>query len=182
MWLGDTRRKDVTTTNPDASLSFDQLLATHAQRGFRAAVGYLGNEQDAAEATQDALLKALRARARYDRSRPFYPWLRRIIRNTCFDRRAKKRPLSGLDVERVGADTPLVLSQLESREAAASVWAGLDRLSEEHREILVMRHFEDLSYAQIAEALDTAEGTVMSRLYRARKALVRALERTGGRP
>lgn len=52
----------------------------------------------------------------------------------------------------------------------------MDRLSDSHREILGMRHFQDLSYAEIAQLLGVAEGTVMSRLYRARKALVRVLQ------
>lgn len=159
-------------------MTFDALLAAHAPQAFRAAVGWLGNEQDAREAVQDALLKAYRARARYDQSRPFYPWLRRIVRNTCFDlaaRRRTRRPTE-LHEERLADRQPTALDRLAQEEAIAAVRGGLDRLGEEHREILVLRHFEELSYAEIAQALDLPTGTVMSRLYRARRALVRALE------
>lgn len=158
-------------------MTFDALLAAHAPRALAAATGYLGDEQEAREAAQEALLKAVRARDRYDRRRPFYPWLRRIVRNTCFDRLDRRRhaAVPGLREEWVESEQPTVLDRLAQDESIARVRAGLDRLTPEHREILVLRHFEDLSYAEIAAELGVAEGTVMSRLYRARKALVRAL-------
>ena len=160
-------------------MTFDALLTDHAPRAMRAALGWLGDEQEAREATQDALVKALRAQERYDASRPFYPWLRRIVRNTCFDRRARRSARPGLRESLVPSDDPTALDTLEQNEAIERVRRGLDRLDPDHREILVLRHFEDLSYAEIAQILELPEGTVMSRLYRARKALVRAL---GGRP
>lgn len=158
--------------------NFDALLADAAPRAVRAALGWLGNEQEAREVAQESLLKAHRARDRFDGTRPFYPWLRRIVRNTCFDRiaRRKHREASGLRDEWVASDAPSALDLLAREQAIASVRAGLERLSEGQREILVLRHFEDLSYAEIAALLEIPEGTVMSRLYRARKALVRALE------
>ena len=156
---------------------FDQHLSASAPRAVRAALGWLGDEQEAREAAQEALLKAHRARHRYDPARPFYPWLRRIVRNTCFDRlaRRKHREASGLRDEWVAAEGPSALDRLTSAEAAASVREAMERLSEGHREIVVLRHFEELSYEEIAEVLQVPQGTVMSRLYRARKALMQVL-------
>ncbi|MBX2802485.1 MAG: RNA polymerase sigma factor [Myxococcales bacterium] len=159
-------------------MTFDALLAAHAPRVFRAALGWMGEEQEARECAQEALLKAHRARGRYDAARPFYPWLHRIVRNTCFDAldRRKRREVSGLKEELVATKEPTVLDHLASAESIVAVRAGMERLGPEHREILVMRHFQDLSYAEIAGLLDVPQGTVMSRLYRARRALVRVLQ------
>jgi len=144
---------------------------------LRAALGWMRDEQEAREMAQEALLKAHRARDRFDPSLPLVPWLRRIVRNTCFDRlaRRKHRERSGLDDTLVADRAPTVLDTLEQEEAIHRVRLGLGGVSEAHREILVLRHFEELSYDEIGEVLGLAQGTVMSRLYRARKALVRAL-------
>ena len=160
---------------------FEHLLAAHAERVHRAALGLLGNEQEAREAAQEALLKAYRARQRYQSHRPFYPWLYRIVRNTCFDElsRRKHRATPGLDDQRVVGEQPTALDRLESIEAIASVRQGMERLSASQREILSMRHFQDLSYAEMGELLEIPVGTVMSRLYRARRALLRSMEEAG---
>jgi len=160
---------------------FAQLLALHGPRVHRAAAGILRNEQEAMEVAQDALAKAWAARDRYDRRRPFYPCLYTIVRNSCRDAiaRSKHRAIGGLDSERLTSAGPSPLQSLGTKEAEAGIRRAMTRLSEEHREILVMRHFEDLSYAEIGEILGVAQGTVMSRLYRARKALTAQLRRLG---
>jgi RNA polymerase sigma-70 factor (ECF subfamily) len=160
--------------------TFQNHLALYRTRIFRAAVGYLGNEQDAKEATQETLLKAYNARERYDQSRPFYPWLYRIMKNTCLDAmsRRKYRAASGLDEERIAINTPSPLDKLGQRQEVDRVRAAMNNLNGEQQEIINLRHFQDLTYAEIAEILEIAEGTVMSRLYRARKALVKVLEET----
>lgn len=159
-------------------MTFDALLSAHAPQVFRAAIGWLGDEQEAAECAQEALLKAYRARGRYDRTRPFYPWLHRIARNTCFDAlsRRKHRALPGLEEQRVASDAPTVLDTLAQQESIDRVRRSMAHLGTSHREILILRHFQDLSYAEIAQLLEIPEGTVMSRLYRARRALVRVLQ------
>lgn len=152
---------------------FKHLLASNMVRVHRTALGFMGDEQEAREAAQDALLKAYKARDHYDTGRPFYPWLYRIVKNTCLDAiaRRKHRAISGLEVERVEgtirpADLAFVTKQNISRLNIA-----MDKLDPEQREIINLRHFQDLSYREIADLLGIAEGTVMSRLYRARKAL-----------
>jgi RNA polymerase sigma-70 factor (ECF subfamily) len=158
--------------------TFDHLLAAYRPRAVRAAVGLLGDEQEAAEVTQDAMLKAYAARDRYDPARPFYPWLYRIVRNAAFDalRRRKHRPISGLEPERHATGSPSALDQMAQREAIATVRRAMDLLGEQHREIIGMRHFQDLTYAEIGQLLELPQGTVMSRLFRARRALAQAIE------
>ncbi len=158
--------------------SFDHLLAAYAPRVHRAALGMMGEEQEAREVAQDALLKAYRARERYDPARPFYPWLYRIVKNSCLDALARRRHRArpGLDEQRVHDCAPTVLDRIGQQESIARVQRGIARLSEAHREILSMRHFQDLTYVEMSMLLEVPEGTVMSRLYRARRALVRVLE------
>ena len=160
--------------------TFQQHLTLYRNRIFRAAVGYLGNEEDAREAAQETLLKAYRSRARYDAKRPFYPWLYRIMKNTCLDAKARRsnRAAPGLDAERVPTGLLGPLEQAEQTQAIERLRLALELVSVDQREIINLRHFQDLSYAEIAQILGIAEGTVMSRLYRARKALVQAMEDT----
>ena len=73
------------------TIPFEHLLASHMKRVHRAALGWMGEEQEAREVAQEALLKAFRARHRYDPSRPFYPWLHRITKNACMDAAARRR-------------------------------------------------------------------------------------------
>jgi len=157
---------------------FQNLLASHYTRVHGAALGFMRDEQEARETAQDALLKAWKARERYDPSRPFYPWLYRIVKNTCFDAlaRRKHRALPGLDAERVAAQGRGAGEKLDAARDVARLSAAMGKLPEPQREILNLRHFQGLSYAEIAAILELPEGTVMSRLYRARRALARAMK------
>ena len=162
---------------------FATLLAFHLPRVHRAARGLIPDDEEAREIAQDALARAWAARERYDATRPFYPWLYTIVRNACRDAAARRRHRAwpGLESERVQASDPSPLSQLSSKEARGRVQRAMARLPEPQREVLVMRHFEDLSYAEMAELLDVPVGTVMSRLYRARKALLDLVRREENR-
>jgi len=158
----------------EMTATFASLLALYVPRVHRATRGLLRDEQEAREVAQEALTRAWVARDRYDRERPFYPWLYTIVRNACRDAAARgtHRAMPGLEAERLLSDRPSPLGALSQREEEARIRAAMPRLHAEHREVLVMRHFEDLAYAEMAELLDVPVGTVMSRLYRARKALL----------
>lgn len=158
--------------------AFDHLLASHYLRVHRAALGFLRDEQEARETAHDALLKAWRARDRYDPAQPFYPWLYRIVKHTCLDAldRRKHRARSGLDADRVPGEQADADLTLDAKREADRLTAALASLGAEHQEILNLRHFQDLTYAEIATLLEVPEGTVMSRLYRARRAAAHALK------
>lgn len=158
------------------STPFEHHLAAALPRVYRAALGWMGEEQEAREVAQEALLHALRSRAQYDPTRPFYPWLYRIVRNVAWDTRARRCPAPGLDSDRVPDERASALDALDAQASAKALRRALDRVSEEHREILALRHFQDLSYSEMALILDIPLGTVMSRLFRARQALAHALE------
>jgi RNA polymerase sigma-70 factor (ECF subfamily) len=157
---------------------FHTLLDAHSRRAQRAALGFLGRPEEAREAAQESLLKAWRARDRYDPSRPFYPWLYRIIKNHCLDQLAKRRirKPAPVEVERLADSGPDPALAAERAQSRARLYIALQELPEPQREILNLRHFQDLSYAEISQVLEVKEGTVMSRLFRARKALAKQMQ------
>lgn len=159
------------------SVAFHALVDAHFHRIHRAALGFLGKPEEAREVAQEALLKAHRAREAYDPTLPFYPWLYRILKNTCLDAIARRRHRAtpGLDAERVGADGPSSVDRIATAEEVRALWRAMETLPEEHKEILNLRHFQDLAYDEIAEVLAIPRGTVMSRLFRARRALARRM-------
>ena len=166
--------------------AFGDLERALRGRAFQVARSLVGSREDAMELCQEAFLKVFRSRETYDPDQPFLPWFHRILRNTCFSflrkhRRLKKSSLSGVDDDGEDVDFEIVdlapgpsASAVES-ERAVLLRDALERLSARDREILALRQFQELSYKEIARTLDIPEGTVMSRLYHARRRLAEAL-------
>jgi len=166
--------------------AFDELTHLVRGRGYRMARSWVGSSDDALELCQDALLKVFKSRESYDPGQPFLPWFHRILRNTCFSHLRKHRRIRPTSLTQVGADGEehefQIVDPEPSPEASALqaeretlFHAALAQLTERDREIISLRHFEDLPYKQIAEALEIPEGTVMSRLFHARRRLREAL-------
>ena len=149
--------------------------------GRAAAYAYslLGNREDAEDALQEALLKAHRGLARYDRSRGFKAWWFAIVRNCCRDlqrSRARRPPTIPVEAADMPAGDP---SAWEASERRGMLRSAIGQLSPAHREIVQLRYFGDCSYQEIATALAIPVGTVMSRLHAARRALAASCEREG---
>lgn len=167
---------------------YEPLVRAYEAEARRIALGILRDPDAASDAIQEAFVKAYRALRGFELGRPFRPWLLRIVRNQCRD--MLRRGNAGPELERI---TPLLearavsesssssdVERSESRRAAKDVlWAGLGRITVEHREVLVLKELEGLSYGEVAVALGVPEGTVASRLYHARRALRAALEEMG---
>ena len=161
--------------------AFEALFESVRGVALQAARSLVGSHADAQDMTQEAFLKAYRARESYDPGQPFLPWFHRILRNTCFShlrkrggRRAQALEVSGPDgeartLEIEDRSAPRPSDRLVRQERRGAFDTALERLSARDREILVLRHFQELSYREIAEALEVPEGTVMSRLFNARK-------------
>ena len=165
--------------------AFELIAGRYMRRAFHVALGITGNVEDARDLSQEAFLKAFQSCRMFDEERPFLPWFYRILRNLCFDRlrsRQGRWEEGGevlMDLRSAERDPS---DRLETEELKARVWAAIGRLSPDHREIIVLRHFEDLSYAEISEVLGIRRGTVMSRLYHARKELRRRLAPSSAEP
>lgn len=183
--------------------SLATLIERHQSRVFRMCLRVTGNEEAAAEATQDALLRAVRAIATFDERAQFSTWITRIAINACFSRaRSEKlRRHASLDASihssRPSAagpagDTQTFADSLPGREQTSHssvekteeqhrLLGALAQLDFEARTILVLRDGHDLEYEQIASMLGIAIGTVKSRLFRARVALRELMEESGDR-
>ena len=158
--------------------AFEQLVERYKERAYMVALGFVGSPDDAMDLSQDAFVKAFKAMRTFRDGADFYPWFYAVLRNTCFNflRRRKTRKESSLDAaQEYGFDVPDGApdpsKSLETKELREIVRAEIDKLSPVHKEILMLRHFEHLSYKQMAEVLECPIGTVMSRLYAARQAL-----------
>jgi RNA polymerase sigma-70 factor (ECF subfamily) len=137
------------------------------------------DEEAARDLSQEAFLRVFRALRRFDPSRPFYPWFHQILRRLCLDHLRRRRQRVSLEVvgdRLVGADARSVSRRLERQEARQRVLEAMEKLSESDREILVLREFQGCTYREIAEILGIPRGTVMSRLYYARRRLRALLE------
>jgi RNA polymerase sigma-70 factor (ECF subfamily) len=157
-----------------------QQLGEAMRRGYVAAFRLLGNPDESRDACQEAAARALTASDRYDPAKPFYPWFHRILRNHCLDRlRKRKRVVHGDGPEPVDG-APTAESNMFQSERSLAVTRGIAALPDELREIIELRHFQDASYEEIAAILACPLGTVMSRLYRARKVLRGKLARDPG--
>ena len=163
--------------------AFDQLVSSVRGRAFHVARSFVGSREDALDLSQEALLKIYRARDSYRDGEPFLPWFHRILRNTCFSFLRKQGRLRKRSLNTVGddqeeseweiedTDVPAPHDQLEGEERAQLFWKAFRTLRERDREILALRHFDELAYQEIAETLDIPIGTVMSRLFHARRRL-----------
>jgi len=135
------------------------------------AIQIMGNSDDAADAVQDALATVLETPGAYQATKgPLKPWFMRVVRNRCIDLLRRRRPATA-NVEALiePADGPEKVAELADRDRVLKL--ALASLGPEQRQIVVLRDYMDLSYGEIADVLDIAPGTVMSRLHRARVAL-----------
>jgi len=164
--VGRARRGD--------SDAFGRLIEPRTQRLLRMATVILGNHADAYEAAQEALLAAwIHLPGLKDADR-FDAWLNRTLVNKCRDSLRKRKRVREIDLSE--ADVVAVGDGHDDRAAHAAVLGAFDRLSVEHRQILVLHHVEDLPLDRIAHELRIPVGTAKSRLWSARRALERALE------
>lgn len=181
-------------TEGDAALSqrarsgdaeaFGVLIERHMRRAYAHALGIVGSREDALDLSQEAFARAYRARHTLDPERPFYAWLYQILRRLCFnylrDSRTRARLLDGItidwlvDATRTGSADPA--TEAERAEQRRRVADAVAQLPPHEREVIVLKEFDGLKYREIAELLRVPQGTVMSRLYAARKRLAGALE------
>jgi len=143
------------------------------------ALQMLGNTDDATDAVHDAFVKVLRKPGGYDaKTGPLTPWFLRIVRNQCIDLIRRRRP-ADVAVEELSDPGPGPEASLQASQRDQGLQLALAGLSAEQRQIIVLRDYMDLSYSEIADVLEIAQGTVMSKLHRARMALREELGRHG---
>ena len=156
-----------------------QELAQLGGGAHALAIQILGNVDDAADAVHDAFATALAKPGAYDeRKGPLKPWFMRVVRNRCLDMLRRRRSGS-LPVEELIDPATGPEEATGEAQRSGAIRNALAELAGDKREIIVLRDYLDLSYAEIAVVLGVAQGTVMSRLHRARLALKEALDKDG---
>jgi RNA polymerase sigma-70 factor (ECF subfamily) len=154
----------------DAS-AFEPIVRRYQRVLFSVARRMLGNYEDALDATQNAFIRAYEGLDSYDPNRRFFSWIYRIVVNECLNARRGRKPDEPLHEEFEADPARGPLEGIEALERSASIDAALVRLSEDHRLVVVLRHFAELSYAEMSDALGVPEKTVKSRLFEARHRL-----------
>jgi len=167
--------------------AFNVLVERYKKKAYYIALGLIGDSDEAYDLSQDAFIRVYNARKRFDRKRPFFSWFYAILSNLAKNH-LKKKSVRAEHARQVrdGYDPSLHCSSppdllVEADETRKEVWAAIDRLSYDHREIIILRHFQDMPYEEIAGLLGIPTGSVMSRLYYARKKLREALGEDYGR-
>jgi len=153
------------------------LVDTCGDRLFRSAFLLCGNEADAKDLVQETFLKAARSVGRFRGQSSVYTWLHGILLNlTRHYHRDRKRVVFDPNVpENEPAEPPPQFCSSDTQSASASLQEALKRLSDAHREVLVLRYYENLKIREIAGRLEVSEGTVKSRLHYALEELQRLL-------
>lgn len=164
--------------------AFNELVTRYRTRAFTMIYNMVRNEQDSWDLAQDGFLKAWRSIGRFKGQSSFYTWLYRIMMNVTIDALRKKHVEGGTEFDdqigirniAPGATTApkpemAPAEKLSDREIRSRIDEAIARLSPEHRTVIVMREIDGLEYSEIAEQTDCSIGTVMSRLFYARKKL-----------
>jgi RNA polymerase sigma-70 factor (ECF subfamily) len=165
--------------------AFDQLVGRYRNRVFGMIYNMVHNEQDAWDLAQDSFLKAWKSIARFRGQSSFYTWVYRIVMNVTIDWLRKKQIRGGAgefndavqlrEIDPASRTVPhaeaLPHERMEQSEMRRRIDAAIAQLSPEHRAVILLKEIEDMQYHEIADSLGCSIGTVMSRLFYARKKL-----------
>lgn len=168
--------------NGDVS-AFESLIEEYQKRVFNIAFRMIGNHDDASELAQEVFIRVFKSLKNFKEQSQFSTWIYRITTNVCLDelRKRKNRKVISLDSEleledskirrQIEDDSPTPDIVAERNDLKRIIGAAVRQLSEEHRAVLVLRDYQGFTYEEISRQLDCPEGTIKSRLNRARLAL-----------
>lgn len=166
--------------------AFEELVSRHRDKIYARAFSMLRNEDDATDVSQEAWVKGWQRLAQFQGDASFATWMTRIVINLCLDllrkhKRVKNESIEQMDEETGGVErqlpviTPNPTEGLEREELRKRIDQALAQLSYEHRTVLILHEFEDLEYKMIAKKMGCSIGTVMSRLFYARRKMAALL-------
>ena len=166
--------------------SFEELVSRYRDRVYSRAFSIMRNEDLAIDLSQNAWIKAWQRLEQFHGDASFVTWLNRIITNLCLDELRRQKRLKTDSIEEIQEDTGPVenrmeiqdfdpIAKLNQQELRERIDDAMDKLSVNHRTVLLLYEYEQLEYKQIADQMDTTIGTVMSRLFYARKKMASLL-------
>jgi len=166
--------------------AFEELVARHRDKVYARAYSMMRNEDEALDLSQDAWVKAWQRLGQFQGDSSFVTWMTRIVINLCLDqlrklKRKRAESLEAMAEEAGGVERhmPVVLANpsegLERAELRVRINRALDQLSQEHRTVLILHEFEQMEYKEISRQMKCSIGTVMSRLFYARRRMASLL-------
>jgi RNA polymerase sigma-70 factor (ECF subfamily) len=160
--------------------AYGELVRLHQGAVFSVCYRLLGERGDAEDASQETFIRAYERLQLFDPQRPFGPWVRRVAANLCINRMQALKD-HGLPFEdelenRHVPSQPSPEALAEKNEESMRIWMAIMDLPPHYRAVIELRHFQDLSYDEIAHALEIPVGVVKTHLHRARKILSKGLQ------
>lgn len=160
--------------------AFEELVARHRDKIYARAFSMMRNEDEALDLSQEAWVKSWQRLKQFQGESSFGTWMTRIVINLCLDQLRRRKRQRTESIEEMNEESggverqmPVVnanpTERLERGELRKKIDAALGQLSHEHRTALVLHEFEDMEYKDIARKMDCSIGTVMSRLFYARR-------------
>ena len=167
-------------------VAFEELVARHRDKIYARAFSMMRGEDEALDVSQEAWVKGWQRLKQFQGESSFVTWMTRIVINLCLDQLRKQKRQKAESIEQLGEESggverqmPVVTTNptegLERRELRARIDRALNQLSYEHRTVLVLHEFEELEYKEIAKRMQCSIGTVMSRLFYARRRMANLL-------
>jgi RNA polymerase sigma-70 factor, ECF subfamily len=170
------------------NLAFQALFQKYNRRVYAVALGVVKSPEDAMDVVQDAFIKVHKHLGTFQGASSFYTWLYRIVMNLGIDHVRKKRKIvewgDDVPIEHAAGDRTLLpkvananpSQTVVKRELSQKISQALDTLPEYHRAVILLREVEGMSYEEIAEVLNVPKGTIMSRLFHARRKMQEQLQ------
>ena len=175
-------RELITKAVQGDEASFEALILSCKNRAYNIAFRYMNNEEDAMDVLQEAFIKIYRGLPSFNMDSSFDTWVYRIVVNAANDALRKRKKIAALQLvypddeeknpaEEVPDSAPLPEEVLENKEHAGYIIDCLNKLDEDHRQVLILRDIQGFSYEEISQMTDCSMGTVKSRISRARRKL-----------
>jgi RNA polymerase sigma-70 factor (ECF subfamily) len=176
----------VTAAKKGDMVAFEELVARHRDKIYARAFSMMRNEEEAIDLSQEAWVKGWQRLGQFQGDSSFGTWMTRIVINLCLDQLRKQKRQRTDSVEEMSEESggverhmPVVIinppARLERNELRQRIDRALGQLSYEHRTVLVLHEFDELEYKEIAKVMECSIGTVMSRLFYARRKMAALL-------
>jgi len=153
--------------------AYQIIVVKYMKRAYYICLSFVHNSEDALDISQEAFIRAFRKINRFDTKKSFFPWFYRLTRNLCLDYLKRSSQRAEIPLE----EAKILKTEKDDREIKEILWKGIDSLSMEQKEVILLRYFQQFSYQEIAEILDKPLGTVMSSLYYAKRHLKKNIEK-----
>jgi len=157
---------------------FETLVKQNMKRAYITALGFVGSHDAALDLSQEAFIRAYKNFRKFDRKKKFFTWYYKILKNLCLNyirNRKKRKENHFIEIENENLYADNFSDRIESDEILTLIEKAIEELEFEEREVIILREFEGCSYKEISELLNIPIGSIMSRLFYARKKLAEKL-------